>query len=182
MPTCSWPGFWSRLDFLAKASSTARNFRKADQPDITEPWAFISTNQRKIFISPPWRGTATWWIWSQEPRNDARAPFAIATHPDVIVFGGWNWSEHNADVSEDWVKPNLATLNSVPLNDAFHIILYAEAHGYRETHRFCGHVFLRSGYSGARCQVALEPVPGSVPSTPEVQSCLALTAVPLSRR
>jgi hypothetical protein len=101
---------------------------------------------------------ATYWIWSQQPRNDARAPFAIATHPDVIVYGGWNWSEHNADISEDWVKPNLAELNSVPLNDAFHIVDYAEAHGYRETHRFCGHAFLRSGYSEELCQVALEPV------------------------
>ncbi|MGC2297236.1 MAG: hypothetical protein WA476_00435 [Acidobacteriaceae bacterium] len=100
---------------------------------------------------------ATYWIWSQQPRNDARAPFAIATHPDVIVYGGWNWSEHNADISEDWVKPNLAELNSVPLNDAFHIVDYAEAHGYRETHRFCGHAFLRSGYSEELCQVALEP-------------------------
>jgi hypothetical protein len=101
---------------------------------------------------------ATYWIWSQQPRNDARAPIAIATHPDVIVYGGWNWREHNADISEDWVKPNLAELNSVPLNDAFHIVDYAEAHGYRETHRFCGHAFLRSGYSEELCQVALEPV------------------------
>ena len=116
---------------------------------------------------------ATYWIWSQLPRNDARAPFAIATHPDVIVFGGWNWSEHNADVSEDWIKPNLDTLNSVPLNDAFHIIDYAEAHGYRETHRFCGHAFLRSGYSEELCQVALQPVPESAPAT----SAPALTPV-----
>ena len=31
---------------------------------------------------------------------------------------------------------------------------------------------LRSGYSEELCQVALEPVPGSVPSTPQVQSSL----------
>jgi hypothetical protein len=134
--------------------------------------------QGPLYFNQP----ATWWIWSQEPRNDARAPLAIATHPDVIVFGGWNWSEHNADVSEDWVKPNLATLNSVPLNDAFHIIDYAEAHGYRETHRFCGQAFLRSGYSEELCQVALEPVPGSVPSALEMQSALSLTPVPVSPR
>jgi hypothetical protein len=102
--------------------------------------------------------SATYWIWSQEPRNDARAPFAIATHPDVIVYGGWNWSENNADISEDWIKPNLDTLHAVPLNDAFHIVDYAEANGYGETHRFCGHAFLRSGYSEELCQVALEPV------------------------
>ena len=120
---------------------------------------------------------ATYWIWSQQPRIDARASFTIATHPDVIVVGGWNWSQHNADISEDWLKPDLATLNSVPLNDAFHIVEYAEANGYRETHRFCGHAFMRSGYSEELCQVALEPVPGSIPPAPEVQS--SLTPVPL---
>jgi len=100
----------------------------------------------------------TWWTWSQKPRIDARAPFAIATHPDVIIFGGWNWSDHDADVSEDWVKPDLATLNKIPLNDDFSIIPYAQQHGYRVTHRFCGHGFLRSGYAEQYCQVALQPV------------------------
>ncbi len=119
---------------------------------------------------------ATYWIWSLEPRIDARAPSAIATHPDVIVFGGWNWSEHDADVSEDWIKPYPATLNSIPLNDGFHIVDYTEANGYRETHRFCGHSFMRNGYSEELCEVALEPVPGVVPATPVVQS--SLTAVP----
>jgi hypothetical protein len=100
----------------------------------------------------------TWWTWSQKPRIDARAPFAIAIHPDVIIFGGWNWSDHDADVSEDWVKPDLTTLNKIPLNDDFAIIPYARKHGYRVTHRFCGHGFLRSGYAEEYCQVALQPV------------------------
>ena len=119
---------------------------------------------------------ATYWIWSQKQRNDARAPFTLAAHPDVVVYGGWDWSEHNADVSEDWLKPDVATLNSVPLNDSFHIIEYAEARGYRETHRFCGHEFLRSGYAEELCQVALEPVQASMPGA----SAPALTPVPVS--
>ncbi|MFP5228446.1 MAG: hypothetical protein ACLGXA_12550 [Acidobacteriota bacterium] len=127
---------------------------------------------RPLYFNQP----ATYWIWSQEPRVDARAPFAIASHPDVILFGGWDWSEHNADISEDWIKPDPATLNSVPLNDDFGIIAYAEAHGYRETHRFCGHAFLRSGYSEELCQVALQPVPGATPSG--VSSELSLNAAP----
>ncbi len=118
---------------------------------------------------------ATYWIWSQTPRNDARAPLTIATHPDVIVFGGWDWSAHNADITEDWIKPDLSRLNSIPLNDAFGIIPYAEAHGYRETHRFCGHAFLRSGYSEQLCQVALQPV--SQPVTPA--PALSLNPVPV---
>jgi hypothetical protein len=115
---------------------------------------------------------ATYWIWSQAPRVDERAPFTIGSHPDVIIFGGWNASEHNADIGEDWIKPNSATLSSVPLHDDFGILPYVEAHGYRETHRFCGHAFMRAGYSEELCQVALEPVPGTVPPAPEVQSSL----------
>lgn len=111
----------------------------------------------RIYMNQP---TAYWW-WSQEPRIDARAPFTIAKHPDVIVIGGWNWSEKNADITEDWIKPNLKTLWSVPLNDGFHIEPYAEAHGYRETHRFCGHAFLRSGYSEELCDLVLQPVPNA---------------------
>lgn len=114
---------------------------------------------RKVYFNQP----ATYWVWSQKPRVDARAPFAIATHPDVIVFGGWNWSQRNADVSEDWVKPDLQTLNVVPLHDEFATIAYAEAHGYRETHRFCGEAFMRSGYSEQLCQVALQPVSAAAP-------------------
>jgi len=114
----------------------------------------------------------TYWIWSQGARVDARAPFTIATHPDVIVVGGFNWSAQNADISEDWVKPDFAELNRVPLNDLYHVIPYAEAHGYRETHRFCGHAFMRGSYAEEQCQVALEPVPGSTPSGPQVQSSL----------
>jgi hypothetical protein len=118
--------------------------------------------QGPLYFNEP----ATYWIWSKTPRSDARAPFAIATHPDVIVLGGWDWGEHNADISEDWVQPDLATLNSVPLNDAFHVVDYAEAHGYQETHRFCGHAFMRSGYSERLCEVALQPVQEPAPATP----------------
>ncbi|HKO10760.1 MAG TPA: hypothetical protein VJV22_02245, partial [Acidobacteriaceae bacterium] len=103
------------------------------------------------------------WVWSQKPRNDARAPITIATHPDVIIFGGWNWSERNADISEDWVHPDSSRLNIIPLNDQFGIIPYAEKHGYRVTHRFCGHSFLRSGYAEEYCQVALQPDPNAQP-------------------
>lgn len=113
---------------------------------------------------------ATWWIWSQGSHVDARAPFPIATRPDAIVVGGWNWGD-NADIAEDWIPPE-TTQNSVPLNDAFGIIPYAESRGYRETHRFCGHAFMRNGYSEKLCQVALEPVPGSLPTSAAVQSSL----------
>jgi hypothetical protein len=116
---------------------------------------------RKLYFNQP----ESYWVWSQKPRVEARAPFAIATHPDVIVYGGWNWSAQNGDISEDWVKPEMEEMNSVPLSDAFRIVAYAEAHGYRETHRFCGEAFMRSGYSEQLCQVALEPVAAAEAAT-----------------
>ena len=106
-----------------------------------------------IYINQP----TAYWIWSQQPRIDAQAPLALAAHPDVIVVGGMYWGAHNSDIRYDWIRPDLKLLNPDPLNDSFHIVDYAEAHGYRETHRFCGHAWMRSGYAEELCQVALQP-------------------------
>jgi len=76
----------------------------------------------------------------------------------VIVVGAFDWNPRNGTITDDWIAPNLAELNRIPLNDGYAIIPYAEAHGYRETHRFCGTAFMRQGYSEIECQVALEPV------------------------
>jgi hypothetical protein len=101
---------------------------------------------------------ASYWIWSREVRIDQQAPVTIASHPDVIVVGAFDWNPRNGTITDDWIAPNLAELNRIPLNDGYAIIPYAEAHGYRETHRFCGTAFMRQGYSEIECQVALEPV------------------------
>jgi hypothetical protein len=101
---------------------------------------------------------ASYWIWSREVRTDQQAPVTIASHPDVIVVGAFDWNPRNGTITDDWIAPNLAELNRIPLNDGYAIIPYAEAHGYRETHRFCGTAFMRQGYSEIECQVALEPV------------------------
>jgi hypothetical protein len=101
---------------------------------------------------------ASYWIWSQRVRIDQQAPATIASHPDVIVVGGFDWSPKNGTITDDWIAPTLSELNRIPLNDVYQIIPYAEAHGYRETHRFCGSAFMRQGYSEIECQVALEPV------------------------
>lgn len=99
-----------------------------------------------------------YWVWSRRQRVSPAAPATIATHPDVLVVGGFDTSSHNGTVTDDWVTPNPAELNRIPLDDEYGILAYAEAHGYRETHRFCGHAFMRDGYSELLCQVALEPV------------------------
>jgi hypothetical protein len=99
-----------------------------------------------------------YWIWSRGLRTDQEAPATIATHPDVIVVGRFDWNARNGNITDDWIAPDLAELNPVPLNEVYGIIPYAKAHGYRETHRFCGHTFMRDGFSESMCQIALEPM------------------------
>jgi hypothetical protein len=107
----------------------------------------------RVFFNQP----TSYWIWSRNMRVDQEAPQTIARHPDIIDVGGFDWSEHNGTVTDDWITPDPAELRRIPLADIYQIIPYAEAHGYRETHRFCGHMFMRQGYSEAECQVVLEP-------------------------
>jgi hypothetical protein len=68
-------------------------------------------------------------------------------------------SAHDANITDDWIAPNLAQERRTPLNDVYGIIPFAEAHGYRETHRFCGRSFMRAAYAEELCEVALEPAP-----------------------
>ena len=98
-----------------------------------------------------------YWIWSRNVRTVQQAPAAIATHPDVIVVGGMNWDKRDAAITDDWVKPEVENLHRPPLGDGYGVMAYAEAHGYRETHRFCGRAFMRDGWAEELCDVALEP-------------------------
>lgn len=107
-----------------------------------------------IFFNQP----HAYWAWSREVRTDQQAPATIATRPDIIVASGMELSAHDANITDDWIAPNLAQELRTPLNDVYGIIPYAEAHGYRETHRFCGRSFMRTAYAEELCEVALQPV------------------------
>jgi hypothetical protein len=94
----------------------------------------------------------SYWLWSRNLRVDQRAPATIATHPDYVVVGTWTWSPRNGDISFDWVAGD-----ELPDADLYGIIPWAETHGYRVTHRFCGRSFMRDGYAEELCDVILEP-------------------------
>ena len=115
------------------------------------PAAFFD---HRIYFNQP----TAYWVWSRNVHINQEAQQTIARHPDIIDIGGFDWSLNNGTVTDDWIHPDLNDLHVVPLDDAFQIIPYAEAHGYRETHRFCGSAFMRQGYSEIECQVALQPV------------------------
>lgn len=106
-----------------------------------------------IFYNQP----TAYWVWSRRLRIDQEAAATIATHPDLIVVGEWEWSARNGNISDDWSPIDPRELHQVPRNDLYRIVPYAEAHGYHITHRFCGHSFMRAGYAEELCQVALEP-------------------------
>ncbi len=108
-----------------------------------------------VFFNQP----HAYWLWSRNLRIDQQAPATIATHPDILVVGGFEWSRHNANISDDWVTPDFTEIHRTPMADAYRIIPYAEAHGYRETHRFCGRSFIRDGYAEELCEAALERAP-----------------------
>jgi hypothetical protein len=106
-----------------------------------------------VFFNQP----HSYWEWSENVRVTPSAPATIATHPDVIVMGGFISSPHDDNIVDDWIAPNPADLYRIPLNDRYGVLPYAKAHGYRETHRFCGHAFMRDGYSEELCEIALQP-------------------------
>lgn len=99
----------------------------------------------------------SWWPWSSEERIVQQAPATIATHPDVIVVSGMEPGPRDAAITDDWLTRDPADAYRVPLNDIYQVIPYAEAHGYRETHRFCGDSFMRASYAEQLCEVVLEP-------------------------
>jgi hypothetical protein len=109
---------------------------------------------RNIYINQP----SPYWLWSRNQRTVQRAPATIATRPDIVVVGGWSESPRNGEITSDWRPPEAAP-SGVVKNDWYQIVPYAEAHGYRPTHVFCGEQFMRFGYSERLCDVILQPVP-----------------------
>lgn len=100
-----------------------------------------------------------YWIWSRRLHLPQQAPAVIATHPDILVVREVDADRRNGNISDDWVAPDPAENKRTAPGDDYRIIPYAEAHGYRETHRFCGRSFMRDGYSEDLCEVALQPAP-----------------------
>jgi len=94
------------------------------------------------------------WLWSTHNRIDPGAPSELRRRPDYVVLGGFDWG-NNADITVDWERPDHQS--APPVDDPYGIRAYFLAHGYQETHRFCGHSWMRNGYSETLCDRILEP-------------------------
>lgn len=113
-----------------------------------EPWF-----DHPIYVNQP----TTYWVWSRNVRTDQQAPMTIATRPDVLVLGQMRWGPRNAKIDEEWMPPETEDSPDEPEGDKYRIVPYAETHGYRITHRFCGEAFMRDGYSEQLCETAMQP-------------------------
>lgn len=104
---------------------------------------------------PPHR----YWLWSTETRSYTTAPQILTRHPNFIVIGGYQPGP-DAEITRDWL-PNTPPEPGIRLGDAFFISNYFHHHGYRETHLFCGHSWMRTTWSEQDCASILEPTPAA---------------------
>ncbi len=115
--------------------------------------------QRNPFLNIP---SSYWqWSWSGDPDPDhARV---IARHPDLVLL------------TAEFQGPGQMRNQWAPLSRIFsprqelllprdRIAADLRAHGYRETHRFCGDRFARFSFSYRDCDILFEPDPNFVPS------------------
>jgi hypothetical protein len=138
--------------------ATARLLRGMKPARRIAGFYYYSVGTAAWFPKPVYFNQAhAYWPWSRDARTEREAPATIATHPDVIVVGGMEPGPRDAAITDDWIVSDPAEASSVPMSDTYGIIPYAEAHGYRETHRFCGDSFMRASYAEQLCEVVLEP-------------------------
>jgi hypothetical protein len=110
---------------------------------------------RNPFFNIPTR----YWAWSWNADPDYYYRDTVALRPDRIVYS----VEFPGDglMRNQWVPvqppPTLADQKTLPWDL---LLQYFHAHGYVETHRFCGDRFSRLRYSFRVCDLILEPAPG----------------------
>jgi hypothetical protein len=100
-------------------------------PESTAILPYFADN---IFFNQP----TTFWLWSTRNTIDIDVPQTVATHPDLILV--------------------LQQFNLAYRPDDNLILDYAQANGYRETHRFCGSTFMLEFQKVPdSCYLVLEP-------------------------
>jgi hypothetical protein len=99
-----------------------------------------------------------YWVWTTTQNANGAYASTIEQHPDIVLF------------SEDLLGPGFMRNDWAPLSPLASeteardlkrnpIILDLEAHGYRQTHRFCGFRFMRFSASYETCHLIYQPGP-----------------------
>jgi hypothetical protein len=150
------------------AWTAAAAFAKAPFDDSLQTERFLSeqTRGRRVasfdyhtvtvlpFTAQPafFNQRTTYWTWMLRDNTMQSQVEAVATRPDFILVGhGYLgdalWRNQILPVKTTWIRdqPDL-------------ISPYLDAHGYRETQRFCGNQPAHFGVSETDCTVVFEPV------------------------
>ncbi len=95
-----------------------------------------------------------YWFWSSaEPTPTVWD--ALARHPAFIVVGTFE-SGPQGEITRDW-EPAEPVDSPSPFGDGYGYARFYQAHGYRQTHVFCGRSDMRSSYAEQMCNIVLEP-------------------------
>ena len=136
---------------------TTAAFLKTARQDGPVEGFYYHANGALAFL-PGWKYANqphSYWWWSTRLRTNQDAPKVLKQRPAYVVVGGFEWGDQG-DITVDWANP-YEDYPYIPMADAYRIVNYFERHGYIETHRFCGRLLMRDGYSEEVCNTILEP-------------------------
>ncbi len=136
---------------------TTAAFLKTAREDGPVAGFYYHANGALAFL-PGWKYANqpySYWWWSTRLRTDQDAPKVLKQRPAYVVVGGFEWGDQG-DIMVDWANP-YEDYPYIPMADSYRIVNYFERHGYIETHRFCGRLLMRDGYSEQVCNIILEP-------------------------
>lgn len=100
------------------------------------------------------QGPHRYWFWSSAAPQPTVGQ-VLAQHPAFVVIGGFE-SGPQGEITRDW-EPAEPVDPTVPAGDGYGYAHFFEAHGYRRTHVFCGHSWMRASYAETMCDTVLEP-------------------------
>lgn len=156
----AWTGYCADRDIhepYDPAKATAA-YMKAHPVARTAAFHFWSVAVQPYFARNPFYNLPTrYWLWAQPADPDPYYRTAVAQHPDRIIytaeFPGFG------QMRNQWV-PIGRTMSKEQMRDLDwdYLLKYFQAHGYEETHRFCGTRFSRFSSSFIQCDLVLEPV------------------------
>ncbi len=144
----------------APGAMTAAYLRSkgAGQPGVTLAGYYYGSIDPLLYFprnlygnQPPHR----YWFWSTTLRNYSTVADVAAQRPALIVIGGFATGPEG-EITRDW-QPVTPALPGIVLNDSFQVGRYFEHRGYRVTHVFCGHSYMRTSYAELLCDTVLEP-------------------------
>ncbi len=102
-----------------------------------------------------------YWVWNTGENPDGNHFTTLEQHPGLVLFTEDRLAPgfmHN-----DWVPFSATDTQSEDRDRARNpIILDLAAHGYRETHRFCGQRFMRFSASYQTCNLIFEPASDAI--------------------